>query len=426
MNAESIIQQLNADTAEKRLAALRELKGMYDRGDLPLPQSCGNVNNHIHTTYSFSPYSPTKAAYMAWYNGLITAGIMDHDSVAGCLEFVEAGKILGIATTVGMECRVSFKNSPFAGRRINNPDQNSVAYVAMHGIPHQSLAMVEDFIRPLREKRNIRNRKMTDNLNELLAKGGISVDFDNDIVPLSSSNEGGSITERHLLFAVAHKIINRFGQGKATADFVESGLGIKLSAKQRTLLEDTEYPFYAYDLLGVLKSDLVEKFYIPATDECADVTEYIDVCRRAGGVSAYAYLGDIGDSVTGDKKTQKFEDDYLEDLVAYLKETGFNAITYMPTRNILPQLQRVMELCKANGLFQISGEDINSPRQSFKNEKVVSEPFSHLVTATWALIGQEKAATKNLEDGMFSDKTKAEHPDLEERVNKYAVIGKEI
>ena len=29
--------------------------------------------------------------------------------------------------------------------------------------------------------------------------------------------------------------------------------------------------FYEYDLLGVLKSHLVEKFYIPATSECPPV-----------------------------------------------------------------------------------------------------------------------------------------------------------
>ena len=57
-----------------------------------------------------------------------------------------------------------------------------------------------------------------------------------------------------------------------------------------------------------------------------------------GAISAYAYLGDVGDSVTGDKRAQKFEDDYLDELVPYLKELGFRAITYMPSRNTKAQL----------------------------------------------------------------------------------------
>lgn len=47
-----------------------------------------------------------------------------------------------------------------------------------------------------------------------------------------------------------------------------------------------------------------------------------------GGIAAYAYLGDVGNSVTGDKKAAKFEDDYLDELVGVLLELGFDAITY--------------------------------------------------------------------------------------------------
>lgn len=71
--------------------------------------------------------------------------------------------------------------------------------------------------------------------------------------------------------------------------------------------------------------------------------------------------GDVGDSVTGDKKTQKFEDDYLDQLFDVIKELNFKAVTYMPSRNTMEQLRRVRALCERYGFFQISGEDINSP-----------------------------------------------------------------
>ena len=113
-------------------------------------------------------------------------------------------------------------------------------------------------------------------------------------------------------------------------------------------------------------------------------------------MSTYAYLGDVGDSVTGDKKAQKFEDDYLDLLVQVLKELDFDAITYMPTRNTLPQLQRLMKLCKDNGFCQSSGEDINSPRQSFKCKALDDPNFGHLIDATYTLIGYENAATEDI------------------------------
>ena len=45
--------------------------------------------------------------------------------------------------------------------------------------------------------------------------------------------------------------------------------------------------------------------------------------------------------------------------------------------------------------------------------------FAHLIDATYALIGHEIAATENIEAAMFSEKTKKEHPDLEERIAFY-------
>ena len=87
---EQYIQQLNAQTKEKRLDAITQLKKMIDSGEIvPAPDE-GYTNNHVHTTYSFSPYSPSKAVYMAVMNGLSTVGIMDHDAINGAEEFIQA------------------------------------------------------------------------------------------------------------------------------------------------------------------------------------------------------------------------------------------------------------------------------------------------------------------------------------------------
>ena len=91
---------LNAPTRDGRLAALRVLAAdRARRGEQP-PRT-REVNCHVHTTYSFSPYSPAFAAERADAAGLLAVGIMDHDSVAGAAEMREAGRIIGIATTGG-------------------------------------------------------------------------------------------------------------------------------------------------------------------------------------------------------------------------------------------------------------------------------------------------------------------------------------
>lgn len=424
MEQDQLIGKLNAETSATRLAALRELKALCDR-ERTQPVAGGDVNNHIHTIYSFSPYSPAKAAYMAWQNGLTTAGIMDHDSVGGAEEFIEAGRILGIATTVGFECRCRMDATPFAGKRINNPDQNSLAYLAAHGIPHQNIGAVQAWLTPYRKKRNQRNRNMVENINALLSGTGLSLDFDRDVAAISMNRDGGTITERHILFALSLQMEERIGRGQALLDFLSEKLDIVVTGKNRAVLLNPENDMYAYYLLGALKAGMVEKFYIDAAEECPDVADFIRFTSEVGAISAYAYLGDVGDSITGDKKTQAFEDSYLDELAAWLSGAGFNALTYMPTRNTEQQLARVIALCEKHGLFQISGEDINSPFQSFHCEALRHPRFRHLVDSTWALIGHELAATEDLTKGMFSEETKAVMPALGERVAYFSKKAKE-
>ena len=405
-------EKLNQPYAKDRLKALAEL----DKNALP-PLSDIYVNNHIHTTYSFSPYSPTCALYRARLAGLPTAGIMDHDSVSGAEEFAKAGEILGVATTTGLECRVSLAGTPFADRSVNNPDQRGNAYLAMHGIPRQSLSMITQWLEPIREARGRRNRAMVEKLNGILAKVGISLDYDRDVVPLSQWKNGGSVTERHICSAAAYALIETHSEDLLG---VLGTLGTHPKERLAEYLSDQDNPFRMYDLIGVFKSDLISEFYLPPTEECPPIADFVKLCHEAGAIAAYPYLGDVGDSVTGDKKTQAFEDAFLDELFAVLKEMGFDAITYMPSRNTAQQLARVRALCKQHGFFEISGEDINQPRQSFLCPALERPEFAHLRTATWALIGHERAATTTIEEGMFSEKTIRETPDLEQRVKKFA------
>ncbi len=378
---------------------LRQINAKVKAGQMPAPEDTVYVNNHIHTTYSFSPYTPTDAVYMAWKNGLKTAGIMDHDSVAGAKEFIEAGEAIGMPVTCGVECRVDMSMTKLNGLRINNPDQKSVAYVTMHGIPHQNIDAVDAFFVPYRQNRNQRNRKMCQNITQLVEPYGLSLDFDADVLPISNYSKGGSVTERHILFALTQKIIARYPTPEELLAFLTEEMHLDIPAKvYDQIAAGRETPeFYAYDILGALKSNMVEKFYVPATDECPPVADFVAMVHKYGGVAAYAYLGDVGNSVTGDKKTQKFEDDYLDTLVEVIKELGFDAITYMPTRNTPEQLARLTGLCEEHGFFQISGEDINSPRQSFRCKALDDPKFHHLIDATYTLIGYEEMATTDPE-----------------------------
>lgn len=385
MISENILTPLNAKTPEERLANLRALAA-----DAKFPETDRRfINNHIHTIYSFSPYSPTAAVWAAKAEGLATAGIVDHDSIGGAVEFLEAGKILDMPVTIGMECRVSMKGTPFEALRTNNPDQPGVSYMTMQAVPHGSIGMLQTAFEPLRQKREERNRRMIDNINAVLADKDVVIDYDKDVRPLSEAETGGSVTERHLMLALARKLTERFGREGITDGL--ASVGVTLSEKQTALMSDTGSPYFEYDLLGILKGAFVSKIYIPATDECLTIAEAAKLAKDAGALFCYAYLGDVTDSVTGDKAAQKFEDDYLDELVQFLADTGVMGITYMPTRNTPAQLDRIRSLADSHGLMQVSGEDINSPRQSFIVKAMENPKFENLIDSAWELIRRENA-----------------------------------
>ena len=380
----AVLETLNAPTREERL---ENLKLVLRTAQFP-PMVPQYINNHIHTTYSFSPYSPTAAVYAARAEGLCTAGIIDHDSIAGAREFLAAAKLVGMPVTVGMECRVSMAGTAIEGKRTNNPDQAGVSYMTIQSVPHAHIEALNDWFAPYRAARGRRNRRMVENINALL--DGIRLDYDRDVLPLSQAADGGGVTERHLMYALAKKMVQKAGQGQPMADYLAS-IGLKLSPKQQAQMLDVSYSFYEYDLLGILKAAFVPRIYVDATDECPNVRDVAALCERLDAILCYAYLGDVTASVTGDKKAQKFEDDYLDDVIACIKDCGIRAVTYMPTRNTPEQLARLRALCEENGLFQVSGEDINSPRQSFIIRAMEDPMFSNLIDATWKLIEHESS-----------------------------------
>ena len=415
---EELLELLNAENGLENLKTLLKTE--------PLPPVGRDVNNHIHTTYSFSPYSPTAAVWFARAAGLCTCGLMDHDSIAGSEEFLAAAKEVGMGATIGLECRVSFKNTPFGDRRLNNPDQDGVVYMALHGVPHNRAAEVNAFFAPYRAARNERNRKMVAAVNQLMGQYGVTIDFEKDVLPLSNYAKGGSVTERHISSALAYRMLEVIGKGETLVKFIRETMQLPLSDKIAGFLCDEKNPHMMYDLLGWIKSTLIAKFYIDASDECPDVREVLALSEKVGAISAYAYLGDVGDSVTGDKRAQKFEDDFLDELVPFLAGLGYRAITYMPSRNTPAQLKRIRALCDKYGLFQISGEDINSPRQSFVCEAQRAPEFANLYEATWALIAHEWRSTKNPADGLFSKESVAQWPALSDRVKAFSAFGQEM
>ncbi len=348
---------------------------------------------------------------------------MDHDSMAGAKEFIEAGNIMGITTTIGFELRTDWNNTPFKNARINNPDQLGCAYVCIHGVPHQNIDKADSFLSKIRAARNERNQDMVKSINDEI--DGINLDFEKDVFAISNYKHGGSITERHILYALGKKIIKKTETRNELIKYLGKYLKIQLTDEQSRDLRDKSNLIYEYDLLNVLKSNFIQRIYIDAkASEILPVDEVVSFAHEIGAIPAYAYLGDIGSSITRDKKPQKFEDGYVDELITYNKNIGFEAVAYMPSRNTGKQLERIIGLCEKHELMQINGEDINQPRQSFICKQLKDKQYGHLVDNTWALIGHELKASQDVSNGLFAEKNKDKK--LEDKIGEYASYGKSL
>jgi hypothetical protein len=416
---------------DARIGALRrslELGALQRPADAP---GLGEVNNHIHTIYSFSPYSPAMAAVRAFEEGLEVAGSVDHDSIAAADEMSRACSLLGIGCVTGSEIRVTFTATSlsgfdFASRKINNPDSVGKIYMTIQGIPEGSRADMAAFLAPIRAQRRQRTEAMLAQANRILQDAGLPSIAMATVAALSREDEGGGITERHLCYAVAGRLARHYGAGQALVRGLREDLGLEVPAKAASLLGNPDNPILLYDLVNLLKTDFLSRIFLQPTDEeCIPVALAVEFARSIGAVPAYAYLGDVGDSPTGDKKAEKFEDDYLEELFVELERIGFLAVTYMPPRNTKEQLLRVRSLCERHGFMEISGVDINQPRQSFTCHELRMPEFSHLVDTTWALVAHEKLASADPSLGLFSPGPQASLS-LGERLALYARAGRAI
>jgi hypothetical protein len=300
--------------------------------------------------------------------------------------------------------------------------------MTVQGIPKRAFAAAAEFLAPLRARRLQRTKAMTIAANAVLREAGIGeIDFEQDIFDESQYALGGEITERHLLAAVARKCMQRFGRGRDLAEGLRTRLGIDVPPKIAALLGDAENPHYLFDLLGILKSEFLPGVFIqPDGDECIPAYRVTAFAGSIGAIPAYAYLGDVGESPTGDKKAERFEDDFIEELFAELSGLGFRAVTYMPPRNTAAQLGSLRSLSARWGFMEISGVDINSSRQSFNCPEVLREEFRHLLDTTWALIAHERLASLDGRFALFSPDNPLAGEGLARRIGIYAAAGKRL
>ncbi|MCE5197657.1 MAG: hypothetical protein ABFD54_13675 [Armatimonadota bacterium] len=104
-------EQLNSPDAIERSEVLCSLAFRIEAGMIPSPPVGNEVNLRLRTSLSMitGGLTPTALAWNARKQGLLIAGMVDHDTLEGVVEFLASGDILNQQTVAGIEVDTSLR-----------------------------------------------------------------------------------------------------------------------------------------------------------------------------------------------------------------------------------------------------------------------------------------------------------------------------
>lgn len=355
-DVEALERELDSFRSGTRVSALRALAVRQQRRVLPSAQSADAVNLHCHTFFSYNAcgYSPSMIAWLARGAELAVAGIVDFDVLDGLAEFLEAGRLLGLRTCVGIETRVFLPG--YAGKVVNSPGEPGICYHMGMGFTHTDLdSGSAAFLAGLRATSAERNRQLVERVNPHLAP--VELDYEGDVLPLTPS---GNATERHICLAYARKAHQVFADGRSLTGFWSGKLGVEAAG-----LDLPE----GLDLQQAIRAKLMKRggpgYMQPDTGSFPTMKDMNDFITKAGGIPTYAWLDGMSD---GERDAER-----LIDTVVGL---GAAALNIIPDRNYTPgkdntrlaKLREIVAVAEHHQLPLFAGTEMNSPGQKFVDD----------------------------------------------------------
>lgn len=406
MQSEKIIEKLNSKFAFVRKMAIKELKKREQHDPLLIPdKNLHEINLNVHTNYSFSPYSPSLAAYMAYKSGVKIVCDCDYGTEYGAEEFCSACDELGISSFPGFEVTLS------GGERKEH-------LCAIYSVTPNVMQKYRPLLESFREVCKERAMKVCEKINKKLRKFDVLLDFEKDVYNLVKNRKGATLTLKHVYMATGKKLEQKFGRGRKLAEFLRTTLCLDIQEGEYNLLCDANNPFYEYDLISALRHNFsgVEGGLTPPA-----LTDYLEVAKECGSAVAYEYFAPEN-WLKNQTESQKTVQDF-EQLVDVVKQKGFNTVCVFSqnlSEEIIIEFIKVLEQKQMLAVF---AEKTEYPRNHFASvaPAVCRE---YLEKCAYALLGSYVSMKINPQDGMFSQKSIEKCPSFEDRLSMFAQIGR--
>ncbi len=355
-----------------RLQALRLLHDEMKAGNVRPAPSSGGINTHVHTSASFSAFrSPGEAAWQAFMNGVTVFGINDHYTIAGCKEFSEACKLLGIKALFSIEALALDEVAQTSGRRFNDPNNPGRIYLSGKGVVRELTpgSREEALLDGMQRALERRHRLMVEKVSSLLSKvdSDIRLDFD-DVLLLTPA---GNVTERHIAQAVESAASRRYGAGADSTAFLASLIGVDAAevpaagAKRQSFIRDR-----------LLKSG--RPAFVPeSSDAFISLDDMVALFRGYGAIPTYPVLGNPGTEGESD----------LRALFEEMKSRCVFAVEVIPNRNDRERLREIVSAAAAAAMPVFNGTEHNTKDVQPLLDKFALDPeFKEIFTRGAAVL----------------------------------------
>lgn len=381
MQDEQLVLNLKKKRRFQRLDALKKLvKSETFEAEKNLK---ANMNFQCRTEFSGFNTNPSLSAYKLMKNGFPVHSVVDYASLSGAAELMKAEKILGGVFYVGTEVVCRGKN------------KENVRMLSL-GIPHGEIKPFNFELFFYRKLHNDYTDEILKKINERMKKFGITVS-----APPRTFFKTTSVEDVFICFANA--IIEKFRTGEAITDFIVNELSVVLSEDDEKRLEDTANIFYKSDLAATLYNNY--KMKLPER-KAKSVSEFVSASDSHGAISSLLLNGDENKAVD------------------FAIKNKIKSITF-DIDKVSPDFDAALfyDKCIAAGIIPLARMVCDYPKKKLVCEFADEKTAEAYRETMFAVIGHEISSSLDIADGLFSDRSVENTPDLKDRLRLFSRIG---
>lgn len=380
MQTEQLVENLQSRFKSKRLKATKILGSSTAEKSVLADDKEPSVQ--FRSVYSGFEYTPSMVAYKAYKTSHFATGLIDYATLNGAKEFIASQKHFNGVYFIGAGIKTEF-------------DGKKVSLQAI-GVPHGEITAFSKSLYAARVLKFKHVNLIREKINEKFGKYRL-------YLPLSLKifKKAKGLGSEHVYCALAQKICEKFPTEEEIITFLSKELDFNLSEIEINKLSDEASTLYVSDLAEILRAHLGLK---DMREKTISAKEFISDAKKHGAIPVAIYDGSN-----------------LDVFLSRCKKYGIKGVCLEPDKHdVNPRefYDRVIDC----GLLPMARKVLDRPRK--KTEFIFDdvETSNLFKESALAVCGHEISASVNLADGLFSEKTIAQLPDLKSRIKLFSKI----